>query len=177
MKSLLKLTADQLEQVKRIDKSLSEIDTARKKYDRELWNEKRDRLFAACHDCDDISTAIATIDDAAEHDAYGSLSEAVRSQAGTLLNSLYAGVRDRQMLPLVEPILDKASAAAGKFADKTEEKEKAEADDLGVPYGKSPKVQAIRQRQQALLDLSKGMKLGAPRHCLLDWFAGHWITA
>ena len=177
MKSLLKLTADQLEQVKRIDKSLSDIDTARKKYDRELWNAKRDKLFGACHDCDDISTAIATIDDAAEHDAYGSLSEAVRNQAWTLLNSLYAGVRDRQMLPLVEPILDKASAAAGKFADKTEEKEKAEADDLGVPYGKSPKVQAIRKRQQVLLDLSQGLKLGAPRHCLLDWLAGHWITA
>jgi len=177
MKPLLKLTADQLEQVKSIDKSLSDIDAARKKYDRVLWDEKRDRLFKTCHDCDDVKKAIETVDEAATHDAYGSLSEAVRSQAWTLLNSLYADVRDRQMLPLVEPILDKASVAAGKFADKLEEKETAEAADLGVHYAKSPKVQAIRKRQQVLLDLSQGMKLGAPRHCLLDWLAGHWITA
>ena len=177
MKPILKLTADQLEKVNLIDKALSDIDTAHKKYDRVLWNEKRDKLFKACHDCDNVKKAIDTVDEAAAHDAYGTLSDAVRSQAGILLNSLYRGVRDRQMRPLVEPILGKASVAAGKLADKTEEKEMAEAVDLGVHYAKSPKVLAIRQRQQALRDLSKDMGKGAPRHCLLDWLAGHWITA
>ena len=90
---------------------------------------------------------------------------------------VYASVRDRQLRSLVEPILGKASVAAGKSTDKTEETEMAKAADLGVHYAKSPKVIGFRQPQQALRDLSQDMERGAPRHCLLDWLAGPWITA
>lgn len=67
--------------------------------------------------------------------------------------------------------------AAGKLADKTEEKEMAEADELGIPFTRSAKVLSILKRKKDLEDMSGDMTLQSPRRGVLKWLSDLWITA
>ena len=81
------------------------------------------------------------------------------------------------MIPLLQPILQKASVAAGQLAQKTEQSEKDEAEELGIPFRRSHKVQTILQRAQALQDMSVDLSRSAPRRDVLGWLSKNWIGA
>ena len=67
--------------------------------------------------------------------------------------------------------------AAGKLADKTEEKEMAEADELGIPFTRSAKVISILKRKKDLEDMSGDMTLQSPQRGVPKWLSDLWITA
>ena len=67
--------------------------------------------------------------------------------------------------------------AAGQFAEEVEQKEKAEAEELGIPFTRSPKVANILKRKKDLEDLAKDMTRQAPRRGVLGWLVDLWIAS
>ena len=174
---LIKLSADQLKKIETLEGHLTAVGNAFQKYDRAKWYEKREELSNACHNVDDVSAAINAIDAYSKHSVDEAREESYRDFCGTMLNSLLKTIQEQIMIPLLQRILQKASVAAGQLAEKTEQSEKDEAEELGIPFRRSHKVQTILQRAQALQDMSVDLSRSAPRRDVLGWLSKNWIGA
>ncbi len=174
---LIKLTADQLKKIEVLEGHLTAVGNAFQKYDRVKWYEKKQKLSDACHNADDVTAAINAVDAYSMHAADEARAESYREFCGTMLNSLLKTIQEEIMIPLLQPILGKASVAAGELAEQTEQNEKAEAEELGIHFVRSPKIANILQRAQNLHEMSEDMTRQAPRRNVLEWLAKHWIAA
>ncbi len=174
---LLKLTAGELKKIGVLEDQLTAITDAARKYDRAEWVEKKGELSRACHCADDVHAAIEAADAYGAHVADAPRAEAYRDGSVNMLNALGKKIRQEVTCPLLQPIVAKAAVAAGELAEATEEKERAEANELGIPITRSPKVINILQRKKNLEDLSEDMTLQAPRRGVLKWLSDLWITA
>ncbi len=174
---LTKLTADQLKKIEVLEGYLTAVGSAFQKYDRAKWYEKKAELSNACHNANDVTAAINAIDAYGKHSVDEAREASYRDFCGTMLNSLLKTIQEEIMIPLLQPILQKASVAAGELAEKTEQSEKDEAQELGIPFRRSHKVQNILQRAQALQDMSVDLSRSAPRRDVLGWLSKNWIGA
>ncbi len=173
---LLKLTASQLKKIGVLEDQLTAISNASKKYDRAEWVKKKDELSRESHCTEDVNAAIEAADAFGMHVADAARAEAYRDSSGLMLNGLHKKIQQEVTCPLLQPILGNAAVAAGHFAEETEQKEKAEAEELGIPFSRSPKVNTILQRKKDLEDMTKDLSRQAPRRGVLKWLADLWIT-
>ncbi len=173
---ILKLTANQLKKIGVLEGQLTAISDASQKYDRAEWVKKKEELSKQCHCADDVHAAIEAADAYGFPVADAPRAEAYRDNSGLMLNGLRKTLHRDVTCPLLQPILGNAAVAAGHLAEEVEQKEKAEADELGIPASRSPKVETILRRKKDLEDMSKDLSRQAPRREVLKWLADHWIT-
>ena len=174
---LIKLTAAELKQVGVLEDQLTAISDAARKYDRAEWTKQKDELSQECHRTDDVRAAIEAADAYGVHVADAPRAEAYRDGSVNMLNALHNKLQQDVAHPLLQPIVAKAAVAAGELAEATEQKEKAEANELGIPFTRSAKVIGILKRKKDLEDMSGDMTLQSPRRGVLKWLSDLWITA